>query len=712
MLRLLATVVLVPALALSACGSGSPHPTVAPAVADKCAVDADCGAGAGCAADVPGGGYCTVNCASAPCPSGSACVSVGSAGKLCLKTCTNNATCRPEHLCFASTSGSFCLPKCTQDADCASANCNLATGVCDASRVGNTCAADAACGQKPAFCDTSAAGGYCSLPCGGGKNVPCPDGANCASVGGGSSVCLLACTAGSCRTGLLCADTGGGLTSCVPKCTSNLGCGTTSKCDLTSGSCVPGGPAAGQLGGACGGDPDCAAVGTGAFCGTYPGGYCSLDCTAGQSVCGAAGTCVDFGRGVLSCLSKCTAQNDCRKGYACYPLGGSFGSVCTPACTSTSCTSPQVCDGTSGLCVTPAAGSGATLDIKDLTPGGPINVPTNSLTAQVSVTVPADAISVTFVGQATDFTARIVAYRIESPDGRLYDYASTNSVMKVQPAIQPGSFAVLAPNSPSVPFSPGTWTVTLLADKPTTATVKALIKRTTIRPIAVGSIDLNFFFVGLPNLSAATAQTDASFKTLFDTVKGIWSSIGISVGKVAYLDASAADASRFRDLNDADLGALVQTSSMAGANDAALNVFFVRTITSGSTLSGYIILGESAGIPGVPIRGTTSSGMAVTMADFPNGVAEIADTLAHEGGHWLGLFHPTESAGTAFDPIPDTPECAASAHDANNDHIMTPQECVGFGADNEMFWTSVSSIAHSKLTPNQQFVLLRSPAVH
>jgi len=386
--------------------------------------------------------------------------------------------------------------------------------------------------------------------------------------------------------------------------------------------------------------------------------------------------------------------------------------VCAPACTGNAdcLTTNEVCDATSGLCVVPSAGS-TFVDTVDLTALGPVTVPTNVLSVPLSVPVPTDAISVTFVGQAADTTAKVIVYRLTSPDGTLYDYGSTASIMKIQPATQPGSFAVLAPNSPSAPFTPGIWSVRLLGSKQTTASVKALIKRTSVKPLTAGSIDLNLFFVGAPGLSAATAPTDGRFQTIFDRVKTIWGQIGIGVGQVTYLDASDADRTRFQDLNDQELGALMHTSLVPGANDNALNVFFVRTISGGS-LAGYIILGESAGIPGVPIRGTSGSGMAVTTADFPSGLEDIADTWAHEGGHWLGLFHPSESAGTAFDPLPDTPECAAAARDANADHLMQPQECVGFGADNEMFWTSVSSIAHSNLTANQQFVLLRNPAVH
>jgi hypothetical protein len=239
----------------------------------------------------------------------------------------------------------------------------------------------------------------------------------------------------------------------------------------------------------------------------------------------------------------------------------------------------------------------------------------------------------------------------------------------------------------------------------------ALIKRASSRALTAGKIDLNLFFVGLPALNAANAPTDPRFKVIFDRVKNTWAQVGVGVGNVSYIDITGADAARFSDLNVSELGDLMARSNTPAARDGALNVFFVNTIT-GDTLGGYIILGVSAGLPSVPIRGTAASGMAVTTADFPNGLEDIGDTWAHEGGHSLGLFHTTESGGTAFDPLPDTLECPRSPYDTNNDKIMEPAECQARGATNEMFWTLSPAIPHSSLSPNQGFVMLRSPAVH
>ena len=728
-----------------------------PAVGYKCTSAADCSyTGGTCAADVAGGGYCTASCtASGQCPAGATCVNVSGGAKACAKSCTADANCRAEHLCQASGGVSTCQPKCTQDADCDSNNCNTGTGRCGASRIGNACAADADCGQGGS-CDLTNPAGYCSSSCGGQKNLACPSNAHCTS-----SVCLLTCAApADCRTGFACTTDSSGLKSCTPKCTDTSQCGNGLKCDTTAGACVEGGPAAGKLGGACTSDPDCAAsVGAGSFCATaangYPGGYCSSVCNSSDSVCtagGMNGQCVAF-PDEKDCLSKCTSPADCRSGYYCYDLGGGSGGVCNPKCTqNTDCTGGTVCDKNSGLCVPPGAGDTAN-ELIDLTPSGPITVSTTQLTAKLSINVPNDAVSINFVGQAiSDPTARLVVYRIEShTDGLpvssckptasskglcLYDYSSVGSQMKVLPPTGAGAFSVLFPNSPNVPFTPSassatsctganapadgcsTVQITLLASKSTTASVKAIIKHSPTRALTAGKIKLNLYFVGLTTLNATTAKTDPNFKTIFDSVKSTWLKAGVSVedADVKYIDITGADAAQFKDLKDSDLGLLMTKTAgtdanAAAAQDNALNVFFVHTISGGS-LEGYIILGESAGIPGVPIRGTTGSGMAVTAADFPGGLQDIADTWAHEGGHWLGLFHPTESAGTSFDPLPDTPECAQGTRDTNGDKIMQPSECGGFGADNEMFWTSVAAIPHSNLTPNQSFVLLRNPAVH
>ena len=342
---------------------------------------------------------------------------------------------------------------------------------------------------------------------------------------------------------------------------------------------------------------------------------------------------------------------------------------------------------------------------------GQFYVPSTTLSQPIPVTVPDGAFSFELSGVAADITSRVVVYRITDPSGvRVYDYGSFSNPIKILPSPLPGSFSVLVPNSPSVPLPSGTWNFYLVASTPTWATVQAEIKTYPGALPSTGKLDLNLFFVGVPTLNAQTAANDPSFQQVLTKVRNVYSQVGLALGNVTYIDILGADATRFADVAESDLGSLFQLSSNPQATDNAVNIFLVHSIVGGG-LNGYTILGESGGIPGTPIRGTTSSGLAVTTANFPLGLDDIALTAAHETSHWLGLFHTTEARGNSFDPLPDTPQCPVVPYDTNLDGIMEPQECVTQDATNLMFWTSVATIPASILTPNQGFVMLRNPIV-
>lgn len=333
---------------------------------------------------------------------------------------------------------------------------------------------------------------------------------------------------------------------------------------------------------------------------------------------------------------------------------------------------------------------------------GSFDVFTTQLSTPIKVDVPANAISLELIGLCADSTARVVVYRIVDPTGvTIFDYASANNIAKIQPARLPGSFSVALPNSPTVPFKPGQWTFYLLGARATTANVYAIIKL-----LPSSTLNMNLFFVGVPQLSATTAPTDPSFQGILSKVRTIYSQIGITLGDLTYIDITGPDAATFTDVTESQLPSLFQLSANPKALDNAVNIFFVHSI-AGDSLSGFIILGESGGIPGTPVRGATSSGVAVTTADFPNGLDHIGYTLAHETGHWLGLFHTTEAGGTAFDPLPDTPACSLVPYDTDHDGIMLAQECVNLDGTNLMFWVD-ASFPQTLLTPDQGFVMVRN----
>ena len=313
---------------------------------------------------------------------------------------------------------------------------------------------------------------------------------------------------------------------------------------------------------------------------------------------------------------------------------------------------------------------------------------------------------------AGDPTSRIVMYRIFDPTPtKIYDYGNVTNLAKVLPPTGLGAVSVLMPNSPALTFSSGSWKFYPLGSKATVADFQSMIKTPLSAGLNSGTLNANLYFVGVPGLTAATAPANSVFQSVLSKVNTIYAQIGVQLGTVKYIDITGADATTYTDVdNQSEFDALMKLSANAQAADGAINLFLVHSISGGSP--GFIILGESAGIPGVPVRGTSGSGVAVTMADFPNGLDDLAKTIAHESGHWLGLFHTTESAGTSFDALADTPQCPKVPNDTNNDGYVDAAECAALDGPNLMFWTSLSGPQPSLLTSDQKFVQLRNPTVN
>jgi hypothetical protein len=109
------------------------------------------------------------------------------------------------------------------------------------------------------------------------------------------------------------------------------------------------------------------------------------------------------------------------------------------------------------------------------------------------------------------------------------------------------------------------------------------------------------------------------------------------------------------------------------------------------------------GIPAaLTIPGTISSGVVVNVSahetDAGFDTRELGQTITHETGHSLGLFHTSERDGSSHDTISDTPECfGADPLDA----AACPD-----GA-NFMFWSG----RDFQVSAGQAYVLVRSPVV-
>lgn len=140
--------------------------------------------------------------------------------------------------------------------------------------------------------------------------------------------------------------------------------------------------------------------------------------------------------------------------------------------------------------------------------------------------------------------------------------------------------------------------------------------------------------------------------------------------------------------------------SQSGAGNVpryALNIFVGAEISSSSDTSAGadlldLVLGVAPSIVGAGVP-TIKTAVAISLLEHAgvdgNYSAEetetLAQTMAHEGGHFLGLFHPVECANdsctavTEGDPLSDTPACS------------TVTECVSNGlVQNNMYPTPVA----------------------
>ena len=151
----------------------------------------------------------------------------------------------------------------------------------------------------------------------------------------------------------------------------------------------------------------------------------------------------------------------------------------------------------------------------------------------------------------------------------------------------------------------------------------------------------------------------------------------------------------------------ITTSEMVSKGDKdKVNLFFIDDYTDAA------YLGNAAGIPGSQGLKGSHNGVLINLSAHKTGGSLnnqlLGETAGHEMGHFLGLFHPSESAGTLFDPIADTPQCPLSQN-SNNDSKLTAEECgQQYGADNLMFWDSWENGNQDNLTEGQVYVLKRA----
>lgn len=209
------------------------------------------------------------------------------------------------------------------------------------------------------------------------------------------------------------------------------------------------------------------------------------------------------------------------------------------------------------------------------------------------------------------------------------------------------------------------------------------------------TMDVNVFVVG--DTAIAQADVMAALTRMSEVYAG---GSAATIGEVSiatldwpdpFVDSEGLEADELRALTVSD-------------SPTALNILFVQDFNEVGTL------GIAAGIPGPNgIAGTAASAVMVSVDTHLDGDGEtlltdlMGETMAHEMGHQLGLFHTTEEDGLGFDGITDTPECGVE-FDADADGELTAEECEAADGRNFMFWTS-ADFGQFEMSPIQAMVL-------
>ncbi len=210
---------------------------------------------------------------------------------------------------------------------------------------------------------------------------------------------------------------------------------------------------------------------------------------------------------------------------------------------------------------------------------------------------------------------------------------------------------------------------------------------------------------------------------------------GLCLGTVTFYDAPDWARNRFATgVADGDAGPcgnLSQLLTLSIPRARTLDLFLVARISIDLGA-----LGVDSSIPGpATVNGTVASGAAVSAEDLLAGSCPatggapalatcgadvVAYIAAHESGHFLGLYHPTEGDGGHFDPLSDTPHCECSSYCFASASAcaagVPPSGCDQHyercsGGRNLMFWALDAGTSVGYLSPAQGQIIRASPLV-
>lgn len=323
----------------------------------------------------------------------------------------------------------------------------------------------------------------------------------------------------------------------------------------------------------------------------------------------------------------------------------------------------------------------------------------DSGTAKIKVPVEAgeDALLATF---AVEPPNRVHVRRLVDPQGKEVFQAfewTSSPYSKTNAGFIADAVSLNWPvDATDAPLEPGRWEVELgVVDGAQDYTsqpvfVDVLLKRDP--SFDQGELVVSIVFTG-------GLDADPGLRDAVDLAKEQWRGLYATLGITLSFDSYAYPAD---DLAPPALG-----------EEPAYEAIAQETVTRGVNLvispeiAGFPeIFGIAGDIPG-PLMPTSRSAVQIsaTLASGKDGefsaedVRLLAETMAHETAHFLGLFHPVEVGWDAWDTLDDTPECAGEGpcEDVLGTNLMFPYPICG----------ALSCVPQTGLTPGQAGVTNR-----